>query len=292
MRTLILAALAATTGLIPAIAEARGPTVRDGIRPVPNVRIHAPRPEAGTSWQAPAQRSDMRVERRRTVKDFHSDRRGFRNGYDGYRFIGRGGFVPSYWASPSYGISNYGMYGFGQPYGGARWVRYYDDALMVGPDGRVMDGRYGMDWDGYGDSWDHDDRGIPVYVGDGDYRPRYRDYAWSDRFDRDDDGELAYDRGYPYDHRYGGEGRGGPEGLGDDDRGGYGDASYGRYGQGYSGYGFGGYTVTETVTTTTGPSTVHYVDAPAPRKRYVKTKRRYSARKVHRAKSAAKCVCR
>lgn len=292
MRKLILVALATATGMVPAAAGAQRPIVRDGANPVPDVRIHTPRAQAGTSWQAgpvmhagprhdmSGQRSDMRVER---IPNEH--RRGF-NRYPGYRMINRGGFVPTYWASPLYGVSNYGMYGFGQPHGGARWVRYYDDALMVGPDGRVMDGRYGMDWDRYGDRWDHDDRGIPVYVGDGDYRPSDHDYAWSDRFDRDADGDLAYDRDYPYDHPYGGEGRGGYEGHED---GGY--AGHGGYG-GHRGYGFGGYTVTETVTTTTGPSTVRYVDAPAHKKRYTKVKRRYSARRPHRAKSAARCVCK
>lgn len=279
MRKVILAALAAATGLMPSAADAQKPIVRDGPHPVPDVRIHSPRPQAGASWQSgPVMHAGPRhnVSRHRGDRRIEHVRTGHRRGlnrYPGYRMINRGGFVPSYWASPSYGISNFGMYGFGQPMGGARWVRYYDDALMVGPDGRVMDGRYGMEWDRYGERWDHDDRGIPVYEGDRDYHQRDRDYAWSDRFDREDDGDLAYDRDYPYEHPYGGEGLG--------------DYGYG----GHGGYGFGGYTVTETVTTTTGPSTVRYVDAPA-KKRYTKVKRHYPARRPYRAKSAARCVCR
>lgn len=285
MRRILLATLAAAAAaLAPAAAAAQRPIVRDGPPPIPDVRIQAPGARAGTTWQAPM--------RDRGMQDLNQGHHGGFNKYPRYRTIGRGGMLPQYWSGPRYGISNYGMYGFDRPANGSRWVRYYDDALLVDGRGRIQDGRYGMDFDRYGDHWDRDDRGIPVYVGDGDYRPRYRDYAWSDRFERDGNDELAYDRDYPYDHRYGGEGRGGPEGRDEHDygRGGYGDSSYGRYGQGYSGYGFGGYTVTETVTTTTGPSTVHYVDAPA-KKRYAKVKRRYSARKPYRAKSAARCHC-
>lgn len=260
MRKLVLAGLAAATGLMPVMAEARGPIVRDGPHPVPNVRIHAPGHQAGTSWQAPMHRRDMPGMRR-------DHGRGI-NHYSNYRMIRRGGFVPIYWASPRYGISNYGMYGFGQPIGGARWVRYYDDALMVDRTGRVIDGRYGMDFDRYGDRWDDDDRGIPMYDGYGDDYPEDRDYAWSDRFEH---GGRDYDRDYPYDYPYGGEGRG-----------------YGAYGHG--GYVSGGYTMIETITTTTGPSTVHYTAAP--KKRFVKVKRRYSAGRPYRAKTAARCVCR
>lgn len=74
-----------------------------------------------------------------------------------------------------------------------------------------------------------------VYAGDPYADPYYgdrgtygvEDYAMSDRFVRDEDGQLDYDRDYPYDHPYG------------------------------NGYEGGYYTIVET-TTTTGPSVVTY----------------------------------
>ena len=39
---------------------------------------------------------------------------------------------------------------------GTRWVRYYDDAVLIDPDGRVIDTRYGIEWDsprGAGQGW-------------------------------------------------------------------------------------------------------------------------------------------
>jgi len=123
-----------------------------------------------------------------------------------YVFIRRGGFVPSYFAHPGFAIRQPGFYGFRQPFAGGRWIRYHDDALLVDRYGRVHDGRYGQDWSRDRDRWGHDGYGIPVYVGDGDFYPEDRDYAWAERFERDGDGQLAYDRDYPYDSRYGGEG--------------------------------------------------------------------------------------
>lgn len=256
MRIQILAAVA--IGLVPPMAEARG-----GSSPVRVMRGS----DAGTSWDASRQQHGMRTEHRVG----HSG--GF-NRYPGYRHIRRGGMVPGYWASPRYGISNYGMYGFDRPMSRSRWVRYYDDALLVDHSGRVRDGRYGMDFDRYGEGWEHDDRGVPAYVGDGDYRYDDRDYAWSDRFDRDEYGDLDYDRDYPYEHPYGG------------------------YGQMQSGYGYGhggGYTVTET-TVTTGPSVVTYLEprgvAVHRKKRTMKMKRGYgSSRSAYRAKAVPRCVC-
>lgn len=256
MRIQILAAL--TMAVSPAIAEAR-----DG---APQVRVMRGS-GAGTTWNASREQRGMRTEHRVG----HSD--GF-NRYPGYRSIRRGGMVPGYWASPRYGISNYGMYGFDRPMSGSRWVRYYDDALLVDHAGRVRDGRYGMDFDRYGEGWEHDDRGVPAYGGD--YAYDDRDYGWSDRFDRDEYGDLDYDRDYPYEHPYGG------------------------YGQTQSGYGYGqgggGYTVTET-TVTTGPSVVHYIDkadgvAVHRQKRTLKRKRGYrSGRSAYRVKAVPRCVC-
>ncbi|MEA3049816.1 MAG: hypothetical protein QOG84_1652 [Sphingomonadales bacterium] len=99
--------------------------------------------------------------------------------------IGRGGVLPPMWWGPQFTIGDWGMYGFPPPVSGGRWIRYYDDALMVGPDGRVMDGRYGYDWDRYGDRWSYDEDGVPMAMGDEGYGPGRDEDEWADRDERD-----------------------------------------------------------------------------------------------------------
>lgn len=245
MKFLTLAAIAAATALTPSTAAAA---------------------QAGHSWQDPAAPTMHGRQDR-----FNHDRNnhGRFNRYPGYRNVRRGGFVPGYWLGPRYGVGNFGAYGFYAPPRGHRWVRYYDDALLVDGRGYVHDGRYQVEWDRYGERWGRDGRGIPVYVGEGDYRPGERDYEWAERLERGRDG-YAYDRDYPYDAPYSGQGV---------------------YGQAY-GYGFGGgYTITETTVTTEATAVPHttYVDevyhAPAPR-------RRYKARSARRSYKSKSCACR
>ena len=97
----------------------------------------------------------------------------------------RGATIPHVWFGPQFHVQNWGLYGFPQPFAGGRWIRHYDDAYLIDRDGRVRDGRYGMDWDRYGERWDQDDNGVPVYAGDGDYQPGDHDYEWAERYDRD-----------------------------------------------------------------------------------------------------------
>jgi hypothetical protein len=85
------------------------------------------------------------------------------------------------------------MYGFPQPFAGGRWIRYYDDALLIDRWGRVHDGRYGWDWSRDRDRWSYRD-GVPVYVGDGDFDPRERDYDRGDYSDRHYDEPPCEDR--------------------------------------------------------------------------------------------------
>jgi Ni/Co efflux regulator RcnB len=103
-----------------------------------------------------------------------------------YGRLRRGGFINSYWFAPQFYVGNWGAYGFSAPRDDQRWVRYYDDAYLVDGDGRVMDTRYGVRWDRYGEEWDNQN-GIPGYRGEwrdydddaddeGDYRER-EDYA-------------------------------------------------------------------------------------------------------------------
>jgi hypothetical protein len=103
-------------------------------------------------------------------------------GRGGHRFtrwqrINRGGFVPRIWWGPQFQVHNWRVYGFPQPMQGGRWIRYYDDALLIDRAGRVMDGRYGWDWDRYGDRWSYNDDGVPYYGGDDDYESEDYDYA-------------------------------------------------------------------------------------------------------------------
>ncbi len=185
------------------------------------------------------------------------------NRYPHYRRVDRGFAIPQYWWGPAFHIGNWGQYGLPQPMHGRRWVRYYDDALMIDSYGRVDDGRWGMRWDEYGDEWGYDDRGIPVYVGNGEYHPDEEDYAWVE-------GQEGYGQGYGF------EGR---EAYG-----------YGGHQQVYTypGYGYGyGAVVTET-TVTTSPTVIektYYVEEEV-----VKAPRR-THRSKHRRSKTVPCKC-
>ena len=181
----------------------------------------------------------------------------------GHRFvrIHRGGTIPHFWFGPQFHIQNWGMYGFPQPFDGGRWVRYYDDAYLIDRDGRVRDGRYGMDWDRYGERWDHDENGVPYYVGDGDYEPGDWDYEWAERYERGDRGRDDYargghdgrDGGRRVKVRHGGTGGYGPHGPPMPPPG-YGYGGYGGYGYGAYGYGWGwGPVIITETTVTTAP---------------------------------------
>jgi Ni/Co efflux regulator RcnB len=105
-----------------------------------------------------------------------------------YRHIQRGGFVPNRWWGPNVQVRNWQMYGFPQPFAGGRWIRYYDDALLIDGSGRVYDSRPGWDWDRYGDRWSYGDDGVPFYgdEDDDDYRSERREYV--ERYDHRDMG--------------------------------------------------------------------------------------------------------
>ena len=150
------------------------------------------------------------------------------NGYPGYRRFDRGLMLPHQWWGPQFQLHNWGNYGLPQPMHGGRWVRYYDDALLVDGYGRIHDGRWGMKWDEWDREWGYDDRGVPVYVGNGDFHPGPQEHAWVE----------GQGRGYAhgYGHSYGG----------------YGQA----YGYAYPGCGCGyGMVITET-TVTTAPTVI------------------------------------
>lgn len=191
----------------------------------------------------------------------------------------RGHKVGGFWRGSNVHVRDPGAYGLYPPASGRRWVRYYDDALLIDDrSGMVEDGRYGLDWDRYPAPWG-EDRGIPVYVGDGDYRPDGEDMAyvddWNDEQRYADGGGPVREHGVRYEER--------------DHRGGHQEREV-RYGHhdprvryNYDAYPYGnpypyGAVVTET-TVTTAPivsTRTYYVEEEVrttPR-RHVKAKRR------------------
>lgn len=222
MRKLSLSILAASVALVAAPAFAQG--ARTG---------HGPRPPAG-HWRGggmtgtPAHGRNMQMHHR-----------GGRSMHPGRNFrhhrMNRGFVIHPFWFGSQFHINNWQMYGFADPGADGRWVRYYDDAYLIGRDGRVRDTRYGMDWDRYGEEWDMED-GIPAYRGSRDHRPGDEDYEWAERR-----GDGHHGEGHQGEGHHGGQQvmHGGS---------GYGHgAAYG----GYYGYGFYAYPIViETVTTT------------------------------------------
>jgi Ni/Co efflux regulator RcnB len=83
--------------------------------------------------------------------------------YQNYRRLERGGMVPNYWWGPAFMVGDWSGYGLYQPQPGYRWIRYYDDALLIDPYGRIVDGRYDMDWSAY-PGWTLDAHGIPAFA--------------------------------------------------------------------------------------------------------------------------------
>lgn len=65
-----------------------------------------------------------------------------------YRRPVRGWKVPKHYRDRGYIVADWRGWGFGQPGPGMAWIRYYDDALLVDSAGRVVDCRYGVNWDG------------------------------------------------------------------------------------------------------------------------------------------------
>ena len=58
----------------------------------------------------------------------------------------RGWELPEQWRGGQYYIRDYTRWGLATPQVGYRWVRYYNDAVLIDPYGRVEDWRAGLDW--------------------------------------------------------------------------------------------------------------------------------------------------
>ncbi|WP_019831549.1 RcnB family protein [Sphingomonas sp. PR090111-T3T-6A] len=59
-----------------------------------------------------------------------------------------GATLPQIWLNPDYTISDWRGWGLAQPAQGTRWVRYYDDAVLIDDAAKVKDVRYAVDWKG------------------------------------------------------------------------------------------------------------------------------------------------
>ena len=115
-----------------------------------------------------------------------------------YHRLERGWHLPQYWWAPRYEVRDWAMYRLPQPKGDGRWVRYYEDALLIDSHGTILDGRYDVDWDRHGESWGYDDRGVPSYMDDELYADA-GDYADDEMYaDADDYAAPAY----PYPQAY------------------------------------------------------------------------------------------
>ena len=247
---------------------------------IPTVANAQPAPRGGHSWGERGERVMVRHGGR-----MMDDRRGHRPRVQ-FRRIQRGHAVPGFWFGPQFHVQQWQMYGFPQPMPGHRWIRYYDDALMIDGRGRVRDGRYGFDWDRYDDRWAYDERGIP-YAGEDDYYDEDRGYDREERYGRHHSEDWDYGE-----YGRGHSGRGGHGGCAPAPRpapcgGAYASPPHGYrhggcapaprpapcggayaypapgYGYGHGqayGYGYGGgtVTITETTVTTGGASSSYY----------------------------------
>lgn len=211
----------------------------------------------------------------------------------------RGGFINAFWFAPQFFVGNWQAYGFYAPGADQRWVRYYDDAYLIDGGGRVIDERYGVNWNRYGEEWEEQD-GIPGYRGAWRDYDDYADEEYSESREDYDDMDGGYgerrggyeDRGERHesrrdyvdtrDYRGGGRGHGGPmmpppPGYGPPP----GAHGYTNVYGGYGGYGAYAYPIViETVTTTGGGSYTEEIV-----EEYVETRRR-----AHRPRRA-RCAC-
>ena len=277
MRKLSLFILAAGIAIVPAAASAqRGP--HSGPRPGPGPGMRGGgmvgMPAHGPNVMVRTHGPNMHGQQMRTRqwggtwggrwnRNMHPGRH-FRHGR-----LRRGFVINPFWFGPQFHVNNWQVYGFADPGPDQRWVRYYDDAYLIDQGGRVVDTRYGMDWNRYGEEWGDDD-GIPAYRGRG-YGQEDEDEEWVEGREGHHGGQ-----GQVY-HHGGGYGPGPMPGPG------YGGHGYGGYGYGYGGgYGYGFYAypiVIETITTSGGGYSEEIVEE------YVEVRQRA------RSHRRPRCVC-
>ena len=214
----------------------------------------------------------------------------------GWQRFGRGHILPPNFRGRQFFVNNWQTFGWPAPMPGGHWIRYHDDALLIDGDGRVMDSRYGWDWDGRGERMAYDDGGYDE-GGYGDEGYGDEGYGEQDY----DDGDYDGDRVVRVMRRGGHDGdcrrSCAPAGHRPPPRPypGYGYGQGYGYGYGYgAGCGCGAVVVTETITTTapvvetrTYYETV-YEHRAAPRRHYKKpVVRHYSRPAVRRSVKSA-----
>lgn len=149
--------LALAVASVSSAAYAHEPSARGGVPTLPlhpPAAHHAEPGEQSRHWQAPPR-----------PRGWVWGRPGWWGG--SYQTPTRGYILPSYWLSPAYVVPNPGAYGFAEPGRGHRWVRYYDDAVLVDGRGMIHESVNDVPWDRYS-------RGpVPAYVGSAPAMPSY-----------------------------------------------------------------------------------------------------------------------
>jgi Ni/Co efflux regulator RcnB len=165
---------------------------------VPDLPLNPPTPPAGGSWgpggwqnDGPARRMDApeavpgtgdRTENRQAQAGGSRGRGGDGpnygpggTGWTGrYNRVGRGYVVPGYLRAPNFSVGNWWNYGLARPAPGQTWIRYYDDALLIDGSGRVVNMRYGLDWDRTGPPPGYPDYGYGSGYQPGNYDRGFR----------------------------------------------------------------------------------------------------------------------
>lgn len=193
MRTLAFLGLAASLAIVPAAAEsAPGRTVATGrdwssvpnipLRPPANAAMARPAPNGQGDWSSTGgwrgsrggwdhhsggapHVTQGRPDRAGEWRS-HWRARGGRDAWVGGFRPRRGLVIPRIFASPTYFVSDWWRYGLAEPRYGQRWVRYYDDAVLIDDRGYIYDTAPGVDWDDYGAGYDDE-----YYDRDADWGP-------------------------------------------------------------------------------------------------------------------------
>ena len=79
-------------------------------------------------------------------------------GWDAYRRPAQGWNLPRYWWAPEFVVVDYWTYDLDPPAQGDRWIRYYDDAVLVDRQGSVIDWVEGVAWNDGSAQYFADDR--------------------------------------------------------------------------------------------------------------------------------------
>ena len=137
MRTInILAGATALLGCVPALAQADTATAAPPAAGAP-VGVSTQQGSWGQGgWQAGAAPALADA----GAATAHSGKR------RGYKRPEPGKTLPQVWLNPDYTINDWRGWGLAAPAQGTRWVRYYDDAVLIDDGGKVRDARYAVDW--------------------------------------------------------------------------------------------------------------------------------------------------